>query len=53
MSEKPTVQEVPEVEAYETPIENHDGETDPFFGTGHFSIHHQPEDSDHDSYIGE
>jgi len=53
MIEKPSIQEEPEVEAYAEPFEKQEEEMDPFFATGHFSIHHQPERDDNDSFIGE
>lgn len=33
--------------------ENENAELDPFFATGHFSIHHQPGHDDDEPYMGE
>jgi hypothetical protein len=53
MPEEPIIQEEVEVEAYQESVEKQAEETDPFFATGHFSIHHQPERDENDSFIGE
>ena len=43
---------VPEQEETKSQINNNDKvDDDPFFGTGHFSMHQQPEDED--IFIGE
>jgi hypothetical protein len=43
-----------EVKAYqEKPVEDQEAETDPFFATGHFSIHHQPERDENEFFMGE
>jgi len=50
-----TIEDEIESKASAANVQKADDETaeiDPFFGTGHFSIHHQPEHDD-DPYIGE
>ena len=55
MSEPTGVQPAVEIEETEpsAPVIEEKPEIDSFLSTGHFSIHHQPDDLDNENFMGE